>query len=85
MIKVLSRPNTEKMLEDGEATRIELIVTNRYDFDKRLLRFLEQVANLSQIGASRTIGVTDDSEYKDVKIFIDGDGSDKIWEVTKVE
>lgn len=84
MIKVLSGPNVEEKLKTGEAARIELIVTTNDSFDKRLLEFLERIANLSQIGASRTVGVLDDSEYEDIKIFIDGDGSDKIWEVNKL-
>lgn len=69
----------ETAASDYEKATIDLEC--RGDMLKAVARILYLVQRLSGIGASRAYGVVDDTEYKALNVFVDGDGADQMKDV----
>ena len=80
----LSRLPTKQLIAEGKLQKIELYATTGDKFAERLAKFLNDVAAYTGGGASREIGVLDDKEAG-IKLFIDGDGADRIRDVKLVK
>ena len=79
----LSRRPTKQLLAEGKLQKIELYASTGDRFAERLAEFLKSVANYTGGGASREIGILDDRDAN-IKVFIDGDGADRILDVKLV-
>ena len=79
-----ARVATKDLIARGEAVKIELVVSTADEFNERVVSFLQGLGRLTDIGASRTVGVLDDSDMKDIQLFVDGDGIDRIRDVKQV-
>jgi hypothetical protein len=61
------------------------IVLHVNDPDGQIVKLLEIVKRLGGWGCSRTVGIIDDKEFqadKEMRAFIDGDGSCKIFDMS---
>lgn len=74
---------TSDLVTQGKLVKVELYATP--DLATRLAKFLADVGNYTATGASRSIGIIDDSKAKDLQLFIDGDGNDRIRDVKVVK
>jgi hypothetical protein len=82
---LVERVSTEQLVKDGQLKKIELYASVGDGFAERLAEFLEKLASYTAMGCSREVGILDDSDAKDIKMFIDGDGSDRIRDVKLVD
>ena len=80
----VSFSNTKSMIEAGKLVKIEFYATAGDGFAERCAKFLRDVGGYTAGGASRSIGILDATEdgEKAMKLFIDGDGADRIRDVT---
>ena len=81
----LSRLPTKQLVAEGKLQKIELYATTGDKFAERLAKFLTDVAKYTGGGASRDIGILDDSGAAGIRLSIDGDGADRIRDVKLVK
>jgi hypothetical protein len=66
---------------DKIPVKIEFVVTSS-EAKTAVVRMLKLMRTLGGWGASREIGVLDDSDMKNMNVYFDGDGWDKLEDVT---
>lgn len=72
----------QSILEHAERPKIKVeFCVNSTEMANHMVEFLEKLASYTAMGCSRSVGVLDDSDAKDIKVFIDGDGPDRISDV----
>ena len=79
------RISTPELVKDGKLAKIEFYVSTGDKFAERFVEFIKELESLTTMGASRSVGILDDSSMENIKLFIDGDGADSIRDVKLIK